>query len=327
MLCRVQDAGVVLTATNTVIAELAQNWSTPERQQLIELLFTEVLAPISAYCQGGARARPPTRLLAPQRAACGRRARSNSEARKGFAMKERKPVAVVAGAGPGNGAALGRRFANGGYAVALLARHVAKIAEVAGKIDGAVAYACDVSDPASVAAAFDTITAELGVVDVLLFNAGSGVFKSIEEITPAEFEAARRVNAYGSLLCSQAVIPAMKARGSGTILFTGATASLRGGRTTAAFAPAKAAQRSLAESMARTLWPVGIHVGLHDRGRRGRSARHKAGHARQESRFLRGPGRAGGDGLVPSASGAPGVELRGRGTSLRRELVVAPATT
>ena len=172
-------------------------------------------------------------------------------------MKERKPVAVVAGAGPGNGAALGRRFANGGYAVALLARHVAKIADLAGKIDGAVAYACDVSDPASVAAAFDTITAELGVVDVLLFNAGSGVFKSIEEITPAEFEAAWRVNAYGSLLCSQAVIPAMKARGSGAILFTGATASLRGGRTTAAFAPAKAAQRSLAELMARTLWPVG----------------------------------------------------------------------
>ena len=60
MLCRVQDAGVVLTATNTVIAELAQNWSTPEGQQLIELLFTEVLAPISAYCQGGHVLAPPT---------------------------------------------------------------------------------------------------------------------------------------------------------------------------------------------------------------------------------------------------------------------------
>ena len=149
-------------------------------------------------------------------------------------MKKRKPVAVVAGAGPGNGAALARRFADGGYTVALLARNVAKIADLADDIDGAVAYACDVSDPASVAAAFDTITAELGAVDVLLFNAGSGVFKSVEEITPAEFEAAWRVNAYGSLLCSQAVIPAMKARGSGAILFTGATASLRGGRTTAA---------------------------------------------------------------------------------------------
>ena len=177
-------------------------------------------------------------------------------------MKERKPVAVVAGAGPGNGAALARRFAGGGYAVALLARDGAKIAGLAEQIDGAVAYACDVSDPASVGTIFDTITADFGAVDVLLFNAGSGVFKSVEEITAAEFEAAWRVNAYGSLLCSQAVIPAMKARGSGTILFTGATASLRGGKRTAAFAPAKAAQRSLAESMARTLWPAGIHVGL-----------------------------------------------------------------
>jgi len=177
-------------------------------------------------------------------------------------MKEHTPVAVVAGAGPGNGAALARRFADGGYAVALLARDVRKISELAGEIDGAVAYACDVSDPASVTAVFDAITAELGIVDVLLFNAGSGVFKSVEEITPVEFEAAWRVNAYGALLCSQAVIPTMKARGSGAILFTGATASLRGGKATAAFAPAKAAQRSLAESMARTLWPVGIHVAL-----------------------------------------------------------------
>src|SRR6476619_3071790 len=177
-------------------------------------------------------------------------------------MKERKPVAVVAGAGPGNGAALARRFANGGYAVALLARNGVKIAGLAEQIDGAVAYACDVSDPASVGTVFARITADFGAVDVLLFNAGSGVFKSGEEITAAEFEAAWRVNAYGSLLCSQAVIPAMKARGSGTILFTGATASLRGGKRTAAFAPAKASQRSLAESMARTLWPAGIHVAV-----------------------------------------------------------------
>ena len=153
-------------------------------------------------------------------------------------MKQRKPVAAVAGAGPGNGAALARRFADGGYAVALLARDGAKLADVTRQIDGAVAYACDVSDPASVGTVFDTIAAELGAVDVLLFNAGSGVFKSVEEITPAEFEAAWRVNAYGSLLCSQAVIPSMQARGSGTILFTGATASLRGRKRTAAFAPA-----------------------------------------------------------------------------------------
>lgn len=177
-------------------------------------------------------------------------------------MKNTKPVVVVAGAGPGNGAALAKRFAEGGYAVALLARHVAKIQELADSIGGASAYACDVSDPQSVTSALAEVTADLGQVDVLLFNAGSGVFESVEEISPEAFEAAWRVNAYGALLCSQAVIPQMKKRGSGAIIFIGATASLKGGKTTAAFAPAKAAQRSLAQSMARSLWPAGIHVGI-----------------------------------------------------------------
>lgn len=177
-------------------------------------------------------------------------------------MNQAKPVAVVAGAGPGNGAALARRFAAGGYAVAVLARDIDKVKDLTNEIDGTFPYACDVGNVESVAAAFGAITTDLGPVSALLFNAGSGVFKSVEEITPAEFSASWRVNAYGALLCSQAVIPGMKARGSGAILFTGATASLRGGKRTAAFAPAKAAQRSLAESMARTLWPAGIHVAL-----------------------------------------------------------------
>lgn len=177
-------------------------------------------------------------------------------------MTEKKKVVVVAGAGPGNGAALARRFADGGYTVALLARDIKQVTELARQIDGAVAYACDVSDAESVTTVFNSVVADLGVVDILLFNAGSGVFKSVEDIQPADFENAWRVNALGSLLCSQAVIPAMKAQGRGVILFTGATASLRGGKTTAAFAPAKSAQRSLAESMARSLWPAGIHVGL-----------------------------------------------------------------
>ena len=127
---------------------------------------------------------------------------------------------------------------------------------------GARGYACDVSDEASVSAAFAVIRAEMGEVGTLLFNAGSGGFADVETITPGEFEAAWRVNALGALLCSQAVIPFMKAAGDGRIIFTGATASRRGGKMTAAFAPAKAAQRSLAESMARSLWPAGIHVAL-----------------------------------------------------------------
>jgi NAD(P)-dependent dehydrogenase (short-subunit alcohol dehydrogenase family) len=88
------------------------------------------------------------------------------------------------------------------------------------------------------------------------------VFADVETITPEQFEQAWRVNAYGALLCAREVIPAMKARLSGNIIFIGATASRRGGIKSAAFAPAKAAQRSLAESMARKLWPEGVHVAL-----------------------------------------------------------------
>lgn len=90
----------------------------------------------------------------------------------------------------------------------------------------------------------------------------SSPLADVETITADQFEAAWRVNALCSFLCSREVIPAMKAAGEGRIIFVGATASRRGGKSTAAFAPAKAAQRSLAESMARSLWPAGIHVAL-----------------------------------------------------------------
>jgi NAD(P)-dependent dehydrogenase (short-subunit alcohol dehydrogenase family) len=171
-------------------------------------------------------------------------------------------VAVVAGAGPGNGIALAKRFANEGYRVVLLARDQRHVDELATTVDGSRGYACDVADPRSVASCFESIETELGAVDALLYNAGSGVFADVECITPDQFEQSWRVNAYGALLCSRAVIPAMKAGGAGSIIFIGATASRRGGKNTAAFAPAKAAQRSLAESMARSLWPSGIHVAL-----------------------------------------------------------------
>jgi len=177
-------------------------------------------------------------------------------------MSGSKPVAVVAGAGPGNGAALARRFADAGYAVALLARSRATLDALQEAIAGSRGYACDVGSPQSVADAFAAIRADFGDVDVLIYNAGSGIFADVEQITPDQFEASWRVNAYGALLCAQQVIPAMKAAGRGSIVFIGATASRRGGPRTAAFAPAKAAQRSLAESMARSLWPSGIHVCL-----------------------------------------------------------------
>ena len=171
-------------------------------------------------------------------------------------------VVVVAGAGPGNGFSLGSRFAAAGCSVALLSRRLESAQRLAANMPSAQGYSCDVSDPVSVESCFDKIRSDLGEVDVLLYNAGSGSFADIEAITVEQFEQAWRVNALGAFLCARAVIPAMKEKGAGDIVFIGATASRRGGKKTAAFAPAKAAQRSLAESMARSLWPVGIHVSL-----------------------------------------------------------------
>ena len=104
------------------------------------------------------------------------------------------------------------------------------------------------------------IESDLGAVDLLIYNAGKGVWGSAEEVTSDDFEAAWRTNTFGAFAAARSVIPAMKRRAAGHIIFIGATASRRGGAKTAAFASAKAAQRSLAESLARSLGPSGIHV-------------------------------------------------------------------
>lgn len=174
----------------------------------------------------------------------------------------KKPVCAVVGVGPGNGTALARRFASEGYGVALLARKTDLTLKLASTMPGARAYACDVADASSVEHAFAAIRNDLGHVDVLVYNAGSGVWGTVEEVSAADFEMSWRVNTLGALLTSKQVIPAMKAAKRGSIVFIGATASRRGNVRTAAFAPAKAAQRSLAESMARHLWPSGVHVAV-----------------------------------------------------------------
>jgi NAD(P)-dependent dehydrogenase (short-subunit alcohol dehydrogenase family) len=173
-----------------------------------------------------------------------------------------KPVCVVVGVGPGNGAALARRFHLEGYSVALLARSTDLSAQLAAELPGARAYSCDVANEASVAETFSSIAAEMGAVEALIYNAGSGVWGTIEDLTAKDFEQSWRVNTLGAFLTSKQVVPSMKAAGRGSIIFIGATASRRGNVKTAAFAPAKAAQRSLAESMARHLWPAGVHVAV-----------------------------------------------------------------
>ncbi len=114
-----------------------------------------------------------------------------------------KPVCVVVGVGPGNGASFARRFAAEGYAVALLARGQEYSQKLADSLPASRAYSCDVGDPESVERAFAAIRAELGTPDVVVYNAGSGSFGTVEQITPAVFESAWRVNALGALLTDE----------------------------------------------------------------------------------------------------------------------------
>ncbi len=173
-----------------------------------------------------------------------------------------KPVCAVVGIGPQNGASFARRFASEEYAVALLSRQTAYSSKFAAELESASAYACDVTDPSAVESAFAAVRADMGEIDVLVYNAGSGVWGNIEELSAHDFEQSWRINTLGAFLASKEVIPSMKEQKAGTIIFVGATASLRGKPFTTAFAPAKASQRSLAQAMARHLWPSGIHVSL-----------------------------------------------------------------
>ncbi len=173
-----------------------------------------------------------------------------------------KKVCVVVGVGPGNGAALGRRFAKEGYAVALLARTQETSGPLAKSLPDARAYTCDVTDDAQIASVFEAITREMGPVHTLVYNAGSGSWGTVEDVEPAALLGALRVNALGLMVAAKKVIPEMKGQGGGNIVVIGATSSRRGMARTAGFAPAKAAQKSLTESMARHLWPQNIHVSL-----------------------------------------------------------------
>ena len=116
--------------------------------------------------------------------------------------------------------------------------------------------------PAAVERVFGEIRSELGDPAVVVYNAGTGAFGTFDDVSAADLEASWRVNTLGAFLVAKQVTPAMKRAGTGSFVIIGATASRRGGAKTVAFAPAKAAQRSLAESLARHLWPAGIHVSL-----------------------------------------------------------------
>lgn len=175
-----------------------------------------------------------------------------------------KKVAVIVGVGPGLGGAAARRFAREGFSVVLMARSEEKLVPVKAAIEDAggtaLAVPCDATDPSSVAAAFAKVRETLGDPDVLVYNAGAFEMKSVVDIEPESFERCWKANCMGGFLAAREVLPKMIAREEGTVLFTGATASLRGGGRFANLAVGKFGLRALAQSMAREVGPQGIHV-------------------------------------------------------------------
>ena len=173
-------------------------------------------------------------------------------------------VAAVLGAGPGLGAAIARRFANEGFAVALMARREESVSAVRAEIETAGGRALtiptDATDPVSVGAAFETVRGELGDPEVFVYNAGAFQMGGILDLAPEKFDECFKANCAGAFYAAREVLPAMLEAGRGTVLLTGATAALRGGARFSALAVGKFGLRALAQSMAREFGPQGIHV-------------------------------------------------------------------
>ncbi len=173
-------------------------------------------------------------------------------------------VVVLVGAGDAIGAAVARRFARGGYTVCIARRDAAKsqrlVDEMTAEGCKVHAFSVDARQEAEVQALFDRIEAEIGPVEVCLYNAGSNVNKPLLDTTAKLFFKAWELACYGGFLVGREAARVMLPRGRGTILFTGATASVRGGSGFAAFASAKFGLRGVAQAMARELGPKNIHV-------------------------------------------------------------------
>ena len=143
-------------------------------------------------------------------------------------MSERKPACIVFGVGPGTGEALVRRFAEGGYAVAMIARKVSRLERIAGDVADSHAHPCDVTDHDALRATLKRIVADLGVPKVAIYNGAAAVFAAYDEIDIAQFERTFRVNVSSLLVVAQELAPAMVERGDAALLVTGNTGAWRG---------------------------------------------------------------------------------------------------
>lgn len=172
----------------------------------------------------------------------------------------KQKVAVVTGVGPGTGAAIVRRLVADGFKVAMIARNAERLGRLEKELPDAFAFTADVTDTNQLDQALDSIQDKLGHPDVVVHNAVKGVFGSFQQIEPQALQVNFQTNVMSLLHLARRLAPSMIENGQGAIVVTGNTSSLRGKSQFAGFAPTKAAQRILTESIARDLGPQGIHV-------------------------------------------------------------------
>ncbi len=178
-------------------------------------------------------------------------------------MAEQK-VALIIGAGDATGGAIAKKFATEGYVAACVRRNAEKLQPLISEIESlggrAIAFGCDARREEEISRLVETIEKTIGTIDVLVFNIGANVPSSILAETARKYYKIWEMGCFSAFLCGREVALRMVERKSGTIIFTGATASVRGGKNFAAFSGSKHALRALAQSMARELGPEGIHV-------------------------------------------------------------------
>ena len=167
---------------------------------------------------------------------------------------------MITGVGPGTGTALVKKFAQGGYTIAMMARSAKRLEDLEDEIDQAWAFPCDISNKTEFSKAVASIQDRLGNPSVVIHNAVSGIFGNFLEIDVEALERNFRVNTSALLHLAQLTMPWMIKTGKGSLISTGNTSAYRGKAPFAGFAPTKAAQRILIESIAREVWPKGIHA-------------------------------------------------------------------
>lgn len=169
-------------------------------------------------------------------------------------------VCVVTGVGDGTGASIVRRFAAEGWLVAMIARDTQRLVALEQELPNARAYPCDMANLEELLEVCSQIQRQLGAPELLVHNAVRATFKPFMEADPEELEQNFRVNTTSLLYMARAFSPSMVEQGTGAIIVTGNTSAHRGVPNYALFAPTKAAQRILAQSLARDLGPKGVHV-------------------------------------------------------------------